>query len=524
MRSVKVLRLALATTLATAFAGQAASENVLRWASAGGVLTWDPHGSTTETPSLVGFRQVYEALTIIDADLSLRPALAESWQPIGATRWRFELRPGVRFHDGTPLSAEDVVFSIGRASAEGSDLASYTSSVAGVKAVDDDSVEIATKRPDMLLPVNLRQVAILSRGWAEKWGIAAVKAYRQGGPLLNAANGTGPFMLESHKPGRRTVLVRNPDWWGAAASPHNVDRIDWSIVPDPQQRLALLLNGEIDFVQDPPLEALSSIRSRPELRLAETGELRVLLLGLNQGTAELHSSDIAGANPFKDKRVREALYHAIDIETIRDEVMAGLAMPTGITVPPRVNGYAPELDQRLIHDPARAKALLAEAGYPEGFGVTLDCPNNRYLNDEAICRAVAAQLREVGVRVTVDAQPKEIHFAKLLERRTDFYLLGYLTPSFDSALHFRELYHSQAGRWGATGYANPALDALIERIDAELVTYARDALIEEAWRMILDDVVVIPLHRQMIVWAMRTELDLPVSPLNSPTFSRATLN
>jgi peptide/nickel transport system substrate-binding protein len=204
--------------------------------------------------------------------------------------------------------------------------------------------------------------------------------------------------------------------------------------------------------------------------------------------------------------------------------MAGLAIPTGITIPPGVNGYAPELDQRLTHDPARAKALLAEAGYPELFSVTLDCPTNRYVNDEAICRAVAAQLGEVGIRVTVDAQPKDIHFAKLFERRTDFYLLGYLTPSFDSALHFRELYHSQAGRWGATGYANPALDALIERIDGELVTYARDALIEEAWRMILDDIVVIPLHRQMIVWAMRDELDLPVSPLNSPTFSRARLN
>jgi peptide/nickel transport system substrate-binding protein len=250
----------------------------------------------------------------------------------------------------------------------------------------------------------------------------------------------------------------------------------------------------------------------------------VLLLGLNQGTPRLHSGDVAGANPLKDKRVRRALYQAIDVKTIRDEVMGGLAVPTGITIPPGVNGYAPELDQRLPHDPARAKALLAEAGYPAGFGVTLDCPNNRYLNDEAICRAVAAQLGEIGVRVTVDAAPKEVHFAKLFERRTDFYLLGYLTASFDSALHLRELYHSRAGRWGATGYANPALDALIDQIDGVLVTYARDALIEKAWRMILDDVVVIPLHRQMIVWAMRDGLDLSVSPLNSPTFSRARLN
>jgi peptide/nickel transport system substrate-binding protein len=509
--------------LVTASASQAAGENVLRWASAGGVLTWDPHGSTTETPSLVGFRQVYEALTIIDADLSLRPALATSWRLLNPTSWRFELQQGVSFHDGMPFAAEDAVFSIERARSEGSDLAAYTSSILAVMTVDDDTVEIATRHPDMLLPVHLRQVAMLSKTWAEKRGIAAVKPYAQGSPPLNQANGTGPFMLESHETGRRTVLVRNPQWWGSAESAHNLDRIVWSIVPDPKERLALLLSGQIDFIQDPPLEALGSIRSRPGLKLAETGELRVLLLGLNQGTPELHSGDVQGANPFRDKRVREALYRAIDMETIRSAVMAGLAIPTGITIPPGVNGYAPELDQRLPYDTTRAKALLAEAGYPEGFGVILDCPNNRYLNDEAICRAVASQLDRIGIRVTVDAQPKEVHFAKLFERTTDFYLLGYLTPSFDSALHFRELYHSQAGRWGATGYANPALDALIERIDAELVTYGRDALIEEAWRMILDDIVVIPLHRQMIVWAMRDGLELPVSPLNSPTFSRATL-
>jgi peptide/nickel transport system substrate-binding protein len=524
MRTVRLLRLALATVLVAASTGQAASENVLRWASAGGVLTWDPHGSTTETPSLVGFRQVYEGLTFIDADLSLRPALATSWQPVDPTTWRFELRHGVSFHDGTPFAAEDVVFSIERARSEGSDLRSYMSSIAAIEAVDDDTVEITTSHPDMILPVTLRQVAILPKVWAEAHGIAAAKPYTKEAPPLSDANGTGPFMLESHEMGRRTVLVRNATWWGTTEFSHNIDRIVWSIVPGSEERLALLLNGQTDFIQDPPLEALSAIRSRPGLKVAETGELRVLLLGLNQGTPALHSGDIPGANPFKDKRVREALYHAIDVEAIRADVMTGLAMPTGITIPPGVNGYAPDLDQRLSYDSERAKAMLADAGYPEGFGVTLDCPNNRYLNDEAICRTVAAQLGEIGIRVRVDAQPKEIHFAKLFERRTDFYLLGYLTPSFDSALHLRELYHSEAGRWGATGYANPALDALIERIDAELVTYARDALIEEAWRMILDDVVVIPLHRQMIVWAMRDGLDLPVSPLNSPTFSRATLD
>ena len=163
MRSIKILRLTLAAALATASAGQAAAENVLRWASAGGVLTWDPHASTTETPSLVGFRQVYEGLTLIDADLSLRPALATSWRPVNPTTWRFQLRRGVSFHNGTPFSVGDAVFSIERARAEGSDLANYTSSIAAVVAVDNDTLEITTKHPDMILPVNLRQVAFSRR-------------------------------------------------------------------------------------------------------------------------------------------------------------------------------------------------------------------------------------------------------------------------------------------------------------------------------------------------------------------------
>lgn len=198
MRGVKVLGLALATVLASALAGPAASENVLRWASAGGVLTWDPHGSTTETPSLVGFRQVYESLVTIDADLVPLPALAVVWQPIDPTTWRFELRQGVSFHDGTSFSAEDVVFSIERARAEGSDLAAYTSSIAAVRAVDGDTVEVSTRHPDMLLPVNLRQVAILSKAWAEKHGIAAVRPMpkvrrpwiRPMGPALSCSNPT----------------------------------------------------------------------------------------------------------------------------------------------------------------------------------------------------------------------------------------------------------------------------------------------------------------------------------------------
>jgi peptide/nickel transport system substrate-binding protein len=356
-----------AASLVATRVASARDENVVRWASAGGVLTWDPH-VTTETPSLSGYRHVYETLTGVDPDLTFHPSLATAWKHVGPLTWEFELREGVTFHDGTPFTAADVVFSLKRAHDQPSALTSYTHSIAAARTVDEHKVEITTTHSDLLLPINLRNVAILSQVWAERHGVVAVTRYVDGqAPSLIAANGTGPFIPESYEPGRRTVLIRNPSWWGQYLYPHNIDRIEWTIVPDPMARLQALLDGATDFIQDPPLDALDRIRNTPSLELAETGELRVLLLGLNQGTPELHTSDIKGKNPFKDKRVRRAIYQAIDIEVIRDQVMHGVAIPTGMTITPGVNGYSPELDRRLSYDPNTAKKLLAEAGYGEGF-------------------------------------------------------------------------------------------------------------------------------------------------------------
>ena len=217
--------------------------------------------------------------------------------------------------------------------------------------------------------------------------------------------------------------------------------------------------------------------------------------------------------------MRQAIYQAIDIEAIRKDVMRGLAVPAGMLVAPGAIGYAPELDQRLPYDPEAAKTLLAEAGYPDGFSVTLDCPNNPYsINDEAICRAVAAQLGEVGIAVTANPQPKQVACAKIDNRETDFW--------FDS-LGGAELGDrlrpplSDRSQRNASGYSNPRVDELIEKIDREMVTYGRDAMIEEVWKIVLGDIVYMPLHHQVIVWAMRDNLDLPVYPFNHPLFREA---
>jgi peptide/nickel transport system substrate-binding protein len=308
--------------------------------------------------------------------------------------------------------------------------------------------------------------------------------------------------------------------WRAQAQPGNVDRVEWSLLPDPSERSEALLSGDIDLVIDPPVDGLERIRGAPGLKLEETWVPRVVFLGLNQGSAELHTSDIKGRNPFKDRRVRRAIYQAIDIEKIRDKALRGLGVPTGMLVTPNYAGYIPELDRRLPYDLERAKALLAEAGYPRGFATRFDCPESRF-EGPAVCGEIAGQLGRIGLRITVDQLSEDARFARIYDRTTDLYLHNEYASSMDSREILRQ-YHSEPSKQGATGYANPRLDDLIEQIEEELlITYGRDALFEEAWRIILEDIVVVPLFRPVVVWAMRKDLELPIGVDNVPYFYTA---
>jgi peptide/nickel transport system substrate-binding protein len=327
----------------------------------------------------------------------------------------------------------------------------------------------------------------------------------------------------SYEAGVGTVMSRNAEWWGRGQDSHNLDRIVHTVIKDPARRLAALLGGEGDFVSDPPLADLDQIERTPGLKLERTNETRTIFLGLDQGSPQLKSSDIRGRNPFADLRVRRAIYQAIDVEAIRDDVMSGLAIPIGMIIQPGINGYAPELDTRLPFDPDAAKVLLAAAGYPDGFAVTLDCPNDRYINDEAICRAVAAMLGKVGIRVSVAARRMLEHQPMIRNKETDFYMLGWGTTTYDSLYPLSYLIRSDAPYNGAN-YVNPKIDGLIDAISTTMITYARDVMIEEVWRTVRDDIVYVPLHQQVIVWAMRDRLDLPVDPWNLPRFRLARLD
>jgi peptide/nickel transport system substrate-binding protein len=510
--------------LAAGTATPASAENVLRWASATEALTFDPH-AVPHTPTMVETSQVYESLVGFNSRYEIEPSLAVAWHLIGPTTWQFDLRQGVRFHDGSPFTAEDVVFSLNRAMSstsgfKGGDFATITA----VEAVDGHTVRIKTTGPNMILPDQLNIISMMSKRWAEQHDALLPAAY--GDDMTYAeihANGTGPFKLESFEEGVGTVMTRNPQWWGLAQNPHNLDRIVHTVIKDPGLRLQALLSGEIEFLIDPPFSDLDKIEGTPDLKLERANEARTIFLGLDQGSGELRSSNIKGRNPFADRRVRQAVYQAIDEEKIVDEVMSGLAIPAGIVLEPGIVGYAPELDTRLPFDPDAAKALFAEAGYPDGFAVTLDCPNDRYINDEAICRAVAVMLGEIGIRVAVAARPTREHFPLIQKRKTDFYMLGWSTSTFDSLNHFTYLIRSD-GSFNGANYADPRVDDLIDTIRTTMVTYARDALIEQVWKTVREDIVYVPLHHQVIAWAMRDRLELPVDPWNWPRFRLARLN
>lgn len=520
------LPLAIAAIAATVLALQPArAETVLRWASVGGAFTFDPHGQQ-HTPTQAIQNQVYESLVRVSDGLIVEPELATEWALVNPTTWEFKLRQGVRFHDGTPFTADDVVFSINRGRGETSELADFLEVIAEVQAVGDRTVRITTSAPDLFMPVRLSNFFIMSRAWAEAHD--SVAPTRTGDPVQSFAaahaNGTGPFQLESFEPAGKVVMVRNPDWWGGNVA---IDRIVHDAIPDPEERLAVILNGGVDLLIDPPFAALGRIGATSGLKLQQTTELRAIFIVLDHASAELRHSDIKAANPFRDRRVRQALYQAIDIEQIRDEVMNGLSLPAGMIIELGINGYSPELDQRLPYDPDAARTLLSEAGYPGGFSFRLDCPNNRYVNDEAICRAVADDLGKIGIAVTVEVRPMIDHLQKIFKRETNAYLLGWggSDPFFDSAQVLRDWYATaKTNRYNASGYANPKLDELLQAIDKEVVTYARDALIEEAWRIALDDIPLLPLHHQVIVWALRDDLQLPIDPRAIPWFKDARFN
>ncbi len=497
----------------------AASATTLKLARSGDALTLDPH-SQNEGPTHNLAHQMYEPLVRRQLKGGLEPTLATSWAVTSdPTVWEFKLRSGVKFHDGTPFTADDVVFSLSRASAPTSDHKALLVSIESVTKVDDLTVRIKTKGPNPLLIQNLTNIFIMSKAWCEKNNVVAPQnfANKEETFAVRNANGTGAYVLVSREPDVKTVLKRNEAYWGKGTFPLEVSEFVYTVIKTAPTRVAALLSGEIDFVQDMPVQDIGRVGSTKGLRVNVGPENRTIFLGLNIGDPELKFSDIKGKNPFADLKVRQAMNMAIDREAIRKVVMADQSIPGGSIIPPFVNGYTKELDAIPARDVARAKALMKEAGYAQGFSTTLHCPNDRYLNDEKICQAVVGMLGQIGIKVTLDARSKSIHFPQIQKREIDFYLLGWGVPTYDSEYIFSFLYHTQKdklGGWNGTRYSNPTLDAKIQSLNSQIDAQKRNQTIAEIWAVLQPNLNYIAIHNQVNAWGMKANIDFPVTPEN----------
>ena len=501
----------VAAALAAALSLGAAQAATVRIANQGDALSMDPH-SLNESLQLSVTNNVYESLVGVSKDLTFEPGLAVSWKQTAPTVWRFELRKNVRFHDDTPFTADDVVFSLNRAAGEGSDMRSNTNDIKEIRKLGSHTVEIETKAPFPILPNVLSTVYIMSKKWCEENQATRPVDRRKG--IENAAsfraNGTGPYRLRERQPNVRTTFVRNGNYWGKIEG--NVDEVIFSVIANDPTRVAALLSGEIDIMEPVPVQDVPRINSGANTRALVAPELRTIFLGMDQKRDELLYSSVKGKNPFKDKRVRQAFYQAIDIEGIKRTVMRGASNNSGLMVGPGVNGYNAELNKRLPFDPEASKKLLAEAGYPTGFSVDMNCPNDRYVNDGQICEAVAANLARVGVKVNLKAETKGTYFPKILRRDTSFYLLGWTPSTYDAhnALNalMRCVDDKGTGQFNLGAYCNPKVDELTVKIQSETDQTKRNAMIREAFELHSADIGHLPLHQQALAWGTSKKVTL----------------
>jgi len=512
MSVCQTLRVATVVSI-VAFAMTPASAQTLRYANQGDLKSLDPY-TLNETTTHAHLGQVFEGLTARGKDLKIIPALAESWETPEPTRWRFHLRKNVKFQNGDPFTADDVVFSADRVRAKGSNLQTRIDADTKVVKVDDYTVDFILTKPNPILNSQWDTWYIMDKKWAEANNAVAPTPVAATSPSFASlnANGTGPFTIESHQPGVKTVFKANPNWWGKPE--HNLKEIIFTPIGSDATRVAALLSGEVDIIEPVPIQDISRVDSSPNAQVLKGPELRTIFLGMDQTRDELLFSNVKGKNPFKDIRVREAFFKAIDIELIKTRVMRGLSTPSALMIAPQLFALSKDFT-RPKFDPDGAKKLLTEAGYPDGFEVTMDCPNDRYVNDAAICQAVVGMLARIGVKINLLAQPKAQYFAKVLKPgnyQTSFYMLGWTPGTLDShnvmndIIGCRDDPKSARGETNLGGYCNKDFDAITDKVLQESDPAKRDLLIKSGFEIVLKDFGYIPLHQQALAWGVSKKL------------------
>ena len=531
MTGKRMLLTAASVGMFALFSTSQTSAESFIYASQGDPRTLDPH-AMNEQLTLSIQTQIYDPLVGRGKNLELVPSLATSWQNTGGATWRFTLREGVKFHEGQDFTAEDVAFSIERAK-PGSQFRAFLAQITDVTVVDDFTVDVTTEEVDPLLPGKLSTLNIMDKDWAVEHDSEAVSDIGEDAAEIYAtrnANGTGPYKLRLREPGIRTELVRNDDWWGENEG--NVNEAVYLQITSAPTRVAALLSGEVDMIMDAPLQDLPRVEASPDLKVLQGPELRTLLLGMDQERdAPLYAFDNDGAgltsNPFKDIRVRQAIAHAVNVDVIIDRVLRGNGVPAGILSIPGLNGYDAALDERLPFDLENARALMAEAGWADGFRIGFLCPNNRYVNDTDVCRAIAGQLAQINITAEIDSVPRNIYFSRLLDIDTSFYIIGLTASAYDtfdllqSNLMTREPPDGQVnfGRWSNADY-----DAAVTALKSEVDPAKRSELYNQALQLARDDLADIRLYHQAINWAMKSNVDASLRSDNFVHLKWVTVN
>ena len=510
--------LAIGLAISLAVGSTAVQAKTFTWTASADALSMDPY-STNNSFTTAFMTNIYEGLVRFNEQLKVEPALAESWTQVSPTVTRFKLRQGVKFHNGDAFTADDVVFSWQRVQSPGSITKLDLGEIKEMRKVDNFTVDVETKVPFPLILNNLMSFTVMGKAWSTANNAAEASDLQQKKENFanRNTNGTGPFMLKSREVDVKTVLVVNPTWWDKPK--HNLTEVVFTPIGSDATRTASLLSGALDATVNVPLQDVARINSGGNFTVVQGPELRTIFLGMDQFRDELLYSDVKGKNPFKDLRVRKALYQAIDIEAIKRSVMRGVSWPAGMVVSPSLNGAPQSLNARLLpFDPEASKKLLTEAGYPNGFTVGMQCPNNRYVYDEQICLAVVSMLGRIGVKITPQIEPAAKWNVRLNTQDVSLYMIGHAgLPMVDSYALLNDTTATRsktAGGLNSGGYSNPALDALFPKITSELDTAKRNALIAEAVTITRNDMVYLPLHQQPITWASKKGVDLKQTPDN----------
>lgn len=484
--------------------GATADANTLRFAESQDIASMDPHAARDDF-ALSLLCNVYEGLVRWNADLEIEPALAESWEAISDTEWKFTLRKGVTFHNGNPFTADDVIFSYHRAGDAGSPFAGLLEPIAEVVKVDDHTVIFKLKRKYALLLNDFAGWYIMDKEFQESIGAEKPLdlSSNAGGAMQTQANGTGPFKLVERQPDVKTVLEVNPDWWDEKK--HNLDGIVYTPITNNATRVAALLTGEVDFIRNAPPQDLDRIENTPGMKVMRGPHLRTIYFGMDQQSDTLPGSGVEG-NPLKSPLVRKAISMSIDVDGIKRSIMRDNSNPVATQLAPQMPYYDASLDERFPYDPEAAKALLAEAGYADGFAMTMDCPAGSFINDEQICQATVGMLARIGITANLSMHPPVQYDTELPAGQYAFYMLGWAgLPTIDPYNVFSATVHSPSGElgaWNPRGYSNARVDELILAIGQEYDPAKRQEMISEVLKTQRDEVGKIMLHQQFLTWGM----------------------